>query len=99
MQETFHPTVMSDFKKAMDITDEDFPYVNYEALLDTFVDDLAVYTPKVNPENYKGKLSPMMIHFTAIEALFYALQRFGWLISLRKSTIANPVFVFTSEEM
>ena len=45
MQETFHPTVMSDFKKTMNITDEDFPYVNYENLLDTFVDDLAIYTP------------------------------------------------------
>ena len=72
----------------------DFSYVNYESLLDQFVDDLAIYTPKVNPTNYKGKFSPMKMHFTAIEALFYALQRFGWLISLRKSTIANPVFVF-----
>ena len=66
MQETFHPKVMSDFR-----------LVNYEALLDQFVDDLAIYTPNVNPANYKGKFSPMKMHFTAIEALFYALQRFG----------------------
>ena len=40
MQETFHPTVMSDFKKANNITDADFPYHNLESLLDQFVDDL-----------------------------------------------------------
>ena len=93
MQETFHPTVMPDFKKAKNIKDADFHYHNYESLLDQFVDDLAVYTPKVTPDNYTGTFSPMKMHFTAIESIFYALNRFDWLILLRKSTIAKLTFV------
>ena len=58
------------------------------------MDDLAVYTPKVTPDNYTGNFTPMKTHLTAIESIFYALSRFGWLISLRKSTIAKPTFVF-----
>ena len=46
MQETFHPTVMSDFKKANNITDADFPYHNYESLLDQFVDHLDIRVEK-----------------------------------------------------
>ena len=52
------------------------------------------YTPKVTPDNYTGDFTPMKTHLTAIESIFYALRRFGWLISFRKSTIAKPTFVF-----
>ena len=58
------------------------------------MDDLAVYTPKDTPNNYTGKYSPMQMHLIAIESKFYALSRFGWLISLRKSTISKPKFIF-----
>ena len=34
------------------------------------------------------------MHLIAIESKFYALSRFGWLISLRKSTISKPKFIF-----
>ena len=36
----------------------------------------------------------MQIYFLAIESIFYALSCFGWLISLRKSTIAKDTFFF-----
>ena len=58
MQETFNPTVMSDFKKANNIKDADFPYHNYESLLDQFVDDLAVYSlhPQGHPKQLHRKI-------------------------------------------
>ena len=80
---------MTDFKKANNLNDIDFPFHDYDAILDQFVDDLAVYTPRNNLDNYKGKYSPMQMHLLAIESIIYALSRFGWLISLRKSTIAK----------
>ena len=51
-------SVMTDFKKANNLTDVDFPFRDYNAILDKFIDDLAVYTPRNNPDNYKGKCSP-----------------------------------------
>ena len=79
MQETFHPTVMPDFKKAKNIKDADFHYHNYESLLDQFVDDLAVYTHKDTPSNYTGKYSPMQMLFIAIESIFMlSIGSAGW---------------------
>ena len=49
---------MTDFKKANNLNDIDFPFHDYDAILDQFVNDLAVYTPRSNPNNYKGKCSP-----------------------------------------
>ena len=37
---------MQDFKKANNLNDMDFPFHEYDAILDQFVDDLAVYTKK-----------------------------------------------------
>ena len=58
-----------------------FPYRHFGAFLTSFVDDLAIST--------KVALGDV-IHFLAIESVLYALERGGWLISLRKSTIMNP---------
>ena len=51
---TFHQTIMTEFKKANNLNDVDFPFHDYDAILDQFVDDLAVYTPRNNPDNYRG---------------------------------------------
>ena len=46
---------MTDFKEANGLSDIDFPYHDYDSILDRFVDDLAVHTKRTHPEIYKGK--------------------------------------------
>ena len=60
----------------------------------TFVDDLANHTPHKLPACYKGKLTAIEYHMLAMDSIFYALHKHGWLISLRKSTILSDTFIF-----
>ena len=94
MSHTFQDSTMTEFKKDNNISDIDFPPSTYKDILETFVDDLAVYTPKTLPTTYKGKFNAMQLHLIAIDSIFYALNKFNWLISLRKSTVAKPQFIF-----
>ena len=60
---------------------KDFPFTYYGQFLPSFVDDLACFTKKD---------LGVLLHFRCLEAVFFALKESGWLISLRKSTVANP---------
>ena len=91
---TFGPTIIKDFKLENKITDQDFPVMDFEKVLTQFVDDLAVFTPRTLPDTYKGKLTPIEYHLTALDSVLYALNRFGWLLSLRKSTVLKDQFVY-----
>ena len=91
---TFGPTILRDFKLENTISDIDFPVMDFDKMLTQFVDDLAVYTPRTLPDNYTGKFTPVEYHLTALDSVLYALHRFGWLLSLRKSTILKDQFVY-----
>ena len=91
---TFAPEIMKDFAIENNLSEEDFPFRDYDQILKQFVDDLAVFTKRDTVKSYKGKFSATELHMLAIDSVFYALARFGWLISLRKSTILQDSFVF-----
>jgi hypothetical protein len=41
--------------------------MDFEKMLTQFVDDLAVFTPRTLPDNYKGKFTPIEYHLTALD--------------------------------
>ena len=84
----------TNYKLENNITDQDFPVMDFEKVLTQFVDDLAIFSPRTLPDNYKGMLTPIEYHLTALDSVLYALNRFGWLLSLRKSTALKDQFVY-----
>ena len=84
---TFAPEVMQDYMKENNLSAEDFSFRDYDQILKQFVDDLAIFTKRTTLKSYKGKFTASELHLLAVDSVFYALARFGWLISLRKSTI------------
>ena len=91
---TFALSFLQDFKSENNINDRDFPLIDYEQYLKQFLEDLAVHTYKTMPYTYAGKYTPEKFQMTAVESIFYALNRFGWLIRLQKSTFMKDKFVF-----
>ena len=82
---TFAPGVMKDYATENNLSAEDFPFRDY---------DLAIFTKRETLQSYKGKFTASELHLIAVDCVFYALARIGWLISLRKSTILQDCFVF-----
>jgi hypothetical protein len=78
MIETFATPVLEEFKADNNLSDIDFPVEEYDRILKQFVDDLAIFTSRDLPATYKGKLSAVEFHMKAVEAVFYALHKFGW---------------------
>ena len=70
------------------------PSTKWNGREEEIVDDLAVFSPRTLPDTYKGKLTPIEYHLTALDSILYALDRFGWLLSLRKSTVLKDLFVY-----
>ena len=73
---TFGPSVLKDYKLENNITDQDFPVMDFEKVLTQFVDDLAIFSPRTLPDTYKGKFTPIEYHLTALDSVLYALNRF-----------------------
>ena len=84
--------------KENNLSAEDFSFRDYDQILKQFVDDLAIFTKRTTLKSYKGKFTASELHLLAVDSVFYALDRFGWLISLRKSTILQDCFVFLGHE-
>ena len=69
------------------LTPAQFPYTSYRQFVQGFVDDLSIFTPK-NAQHAQE------LHCLAIDAVFFALYKAGWLVKLGVSTFMNPTFVF-----
>ena len=54
---TFGPSILKDYKLENNITDQDFPVMDFEKVLTQFVDDLAIFSPRTLPDTYKGKFT------------------------------------------
>ena len=52
MTHTFQDATLKEFKRENNISDIDFHLSTYKDILETFVDDLAVYTPRTLPTSY-----------------------------------------------
>ena len=55
--------------------------------MQAFADDPSIFSPKTIKQAEE-------INFLCIEAVFFALEKAGWLIKLEVSTFMNPKFVF-----
>ena len=84
---TFRDSTLADFISSRGLTPEKFPFTSYRQFLQGFVDDLSIFSAKSIPNAEE-------VHCLAIEAVFYALQKAGWLVKLEVLTFMNPKIVF-----
>ena len=84
---TFRDATLADFIAYRGLTPEQFPFTSYRNFVQGFVDDLSIFSAKDLQQAKE-------IHCLAIEAVFYALQKAGWLVKLEVSIFMNPKFVF-----
>ena len=84
---TFRDSTLAEFIIFRHLTPEQFPFTSFRQFLQGFVDDLSIFSAKDLP-------NAVELHCLTIEAVFYALQKAGWLVKLEVSTFLNPKFVF-----
>ena len=84
---TFKDSTLQLFILTKKLTPALFPYTSYCQFLQGFVDDLSIFTPKKSVQAHE-------LHCLAINAVFFALYKAGWLVKLEVSTFMNPTFVF-----
>ena len=73
---TFSDHTLLEFIKSENLTEDDrFPFKKYNDFMRTFVNDILIFSKK----DLKKET-----HFMCIKAVFFALKRSGWLLSLVK---------------
>jgi hypothetical protein len=98
MDMTFTDDVLKQFLEQANISPLDFPFKSYANFYQSFVDDISIFSWKERPKDYVGTFSREDMHMVCVQSVFWTLEKHGWLISLRKSTIVKSRFIFLGLE-
>ena len=71
---TFRDSTLAEFMIFRHLTPEQFTFTSFRQFLQGFVDDLSIFSAKTLP-------NAVELHCLTIEAVFYALQKAGWLVN------------------
>ena len=78
---TFHPSIFKEWRQKQKFSDEEFPYTDFSQFVSYYLDDIITYT---------SMSLGFDCHLKALDSIFYAIQRAGWVVSLKKCNFFSP---------